>query len=127
VAVSRGWQLRQLDVQNAFLHGNLEEDVYMRQPLGFEDKSMLNYVYKLDKALYGHKQAPRAWYSKLSTKLCEFGFTASKADTSLFYFKKDGITMFVLVYVDDIIVASSSSKATEGLLHKLNQEFALKI
>jgi hypothetical protein len=105
----------------------LEEDVYMRQPLGFEDKSMLNYVYKLDKALYGHKQAPRARYSKLSMKLCEFGFTASKADTSLFYFKKDGITMFVLVYVDDIIVPSSSSKTTEGLLHKLNQEFALKI
>jgi hypothetical protein len=125
VAVSRGWHLRQLDVQNPLLHGNLEEDVYMRQPLGFEDKSMLN-VCKLDKALYGLKQAPRAWYSKLSVMLCEIGFTSSKADTSLFYFNKDDITMFVLVYVDDIIVASSSSRATEGLLRKLNKEFALK-
>jgi hypothetical protein len=125
VAVSRGWHLRQLNVQNPLLHGNLEEDVYMRQPLGFEDKSMLN-VCKLDKALYGLKQAPRAWYSKLSVMLCEIGFTSSKADTSLFYFNKDDITMFVLVYVDDIIVASSSSRATEGLLRKLNKEFALK-
>jgi hypothetical protein len=109
-----------------FLHGSLEEDIYMRQPPGFEDKSMPNYVCKLDNTVYGLKQAPRAWYSKLSTNLCEFGFTPSKADTSLFYFEKDGITIFVLVYVDDIIVASSSSKATEGLMCKLNQEFALK-
>jgi hypothetical protein len=60
------------------------------------------------------------------SKLCEMGFKPSKASTSLFYFYKDDITMFVLVYVDDIIVASSNQKATEGLLHKLQKEFALK-
>jgi histone deacetylase 1/2 len=69
VVVSRGWSLWQLDVKNAFLHGILEEEVYMRQPLGFESSATPNYICKLDKALYSLKQAPRAWYSRLSTKL----------------------------------------------------------
>jgi hypothetical protein len=76
--------------------------------------------------LYGLKQAPRAWYARLSTKLISLGFHASKADTSLFYFNKGSVTVFVLVYVDDIIVVSSKSEATSGLLHELKKEFALK-
>ncbi|WVZ77133.1 hypothetical protein U9M48_025033 [Paspalum notatum var. saurae] len=126
IAVSRGWNLRQLDVQNAFLHGILEEEVYMKQPPGYEDKSMQNYVCKLDKALYGLKQAPRAWYARLSAKLHELGFNSSKADTSLFFFNKNGVTVFMLIYVDDIIVASSTQEATDGLLKNLKQEFAFK-
>jgi len=126
LAVSCGWSLRQLDVQNAFLHGLLEEEVYMHQPPGFEDPEKPNFVCKLDKALYGLKQAPRAWYSRLSDKLIQLGFQASKADTSLFYFSNGGITMFILVYVDDIIVASSSEAATTTLLQDLKGEFALK-
>ena len=126
IAVSRGWSLRQLDVQNAFLHGILEEEVYMRQPPGYEDVTKPSFVCKLDKALYGLKQAPRAWYARLSTKLINLGFSASKADTSLFYFNKGGVTIFVLIYVDDIIVASSTSEATTCLLHDLRTEFTLK-
>lgn len=93
VAISRGWTLRQLDVQNAFLHAILETEVYMRQPPGYEHESFLGYLYKLDKALYDLKQGPRAWYSKLSTKLNELGFKSSKADTSLFFYSRSGITM----------------------------------
>ena len=126
IAVSNGWSLRQLDVQNAFLHGFLEEEVYMQQPPGFEDSSRPNFVCKLDKALYGLKQAPRAWYARLSNKLMQLGFKSSKADTSLFFFNKGGIQIFVLVYVDDIIVASSTEKATTALLQDLQEEFALK-
>lgn len=124
IVVSRGWSLRQLDVQNAFLHGVLEEEVYMRQPPGYENAKTPNYVCKLDKALYGLKQAPRAWYSRLSGKLYELGFKSSKADTSLFLYNKGGVTIYLLVYVDDIIVASSVPSATTALLQDLTKEFA---
>ncbi|WVZ48786.1 hypothetical protein U9M48_000195 [Paspalum notatum var. saurae] len=125
VVVSRGWCLRQLDVQNAFLHGVLEEEVYMKQPPGCE-KSPSQYICKLDKALYGLKQAPRAWYFRLSSKLKELGLCASKADTSLFFYNKNGVTIFLLIYVDDIIVVSSSTQAVQALLDDLRADFALK-
>ena len=76
--------------------------------------------------MYGLKQAPRAWYARLCSKLQRLGFVPSKADTSLFYYSKRGHSIFVLVYVDDIIVASSSSQATDALLADLQAEFALK-
>jgi histone deacetylase 1/2 len=126
IAVSKGWSLRQLNVQNAFLHGILEEDIYMQQPPGYESKNHPSYVCRLDKALYGLKQAPRAWYARLCKRLEALGFVPSKADTSLFYYNQGGYIMFVLVYVDDIIVASSSQQATEALLKDLQQDFALK-
>ena len=126
IVVSRGWSLRQLDVQNAFLHGVLEEEVYMKQPPGFVDKNSPFHVRKLDKALYGLKQAPRAWYSRLSHKLQALGLIPSKADTSLFIYNKSNTSMFLLIYVDDIIVTSSSNEAVAGLLRDLSVEFALK-
>jgi hypothetical protein len=124
LAVSKGWVMRQLDVQNAFLH--LEEEVYMRQPLGFEDISRLNYICKLDKTLYGLKQAPRAWYARLSAKLLQLGFKISKADNSLFFLQNSEVAMFVLIYVDDIIVTSSKPLVVTSLLEKLHDDFALK-
>jgi hypothetical protein len=126
LAVSQGWSLRQLDVQNAFLHGVLEEDVYMKQPPGFQDSSHPDYHCKLDKALYGLKQAPRAWYSRLSLKLQALGFTSSKADISLFIYKKGAVTIYLLVYVDDIIVTGSCLAAIDALLSDLKAEFPLK-
>ena len=98
----------------------------MQQPPGFEDPSKPSYVCKLDRALYGLKQAPRAWYSRLSAKLIDLGFQASKDDTSLFFYNKGQVTIFVLVYVDDIIVASSTKESTGALLNDLAKEFALK-
>jgi histone deacetylase 1/2 len=92
----------------------------MRQPPGYEDPSVPNYLCKLDKALYGLKQAPRAWYSRLSAKLQALGFKSSKADTSLFFYSKGDVTIFLLIYADDIIVASSTPNATAALLQDLN-------
>jgi hypothetical protein len=126
IAVSCNWTLRQLDVHNAFLHGILEEDVYMKLPPGFYDSSHPDYVCKLDKAIYGLKQDPRAWYSHLSTKLINLEFHASKANTSLFIYRRGKVQIFLLIYVDDIIIASSLDQAVTALHNDLRANFALK-
>jgi hypothetical protein len=119
LAVTRGWSIRQIDIQNAFLHGFLNEDVYMRQPPGFVDSQYPNYLYKLDKSLYDLKQAPRAWFSQLSSKLIDLGFSPSKADVSLFIFNKEGVQIYMLIYVDDIIIINSSDATITRLLQQL--------
>jgi hypothetical protein len=126
LAVSQGWVLQQLDVQNVFLHDILEEEVYMKQSPSFVNSTFPSYHYKLDKALYGLKQTPHARYSHFSDKLQSLGFASSKADISLFHYKKDSFTMYLLIYVDDIIIASSSSSTVFDLLHALQADFALK-
>jgi hypothetical protein len=109
-----------------FLHGVLEEEVYMKQPPGFESAETPHYVCKLDKAIYGLKQAPRAWYSRLSNKLISVGFVFSKSDTSLFIYNKGDIIIYMLIYVDDIIVTSNAPEAVTALLADLREDFALK-
>jgi hypothetical protein len=124
--VSCGWVIQQIDIQNIFLHGFLDEEVYMKQLPGFEDSSHPDYICRLDKSLYGLKQAPQAWFACLSSKLVLLGFSASKADISLFLFNKNGIQIYFLIYVDDIIIISSSSAATDRLLGQLRDDFAVK-
>jgi hypothetical protein len=104
----------------------LEEDVYMCQPPGYEDKALPNYICMLDKELYGLKQALRAWYARLSAKLLQLAFKISKSDNSLFYFQSDDVTIFMLVYIDDIIVTSSEPHVVATLLKRLSDDFALK-
>jgi histone deacetylase 1/2 len=125
LAISYKWPLKQLDINNAFLNGSLEEEVYMVQPQGFEasDSSL---VCKLNKALYGLKQAPRQWFDKLTNTLIQFGFRASKCDPSLFIYTKDKQVVYILVYVDDIIITGSSTKLVQSLVDKLDSVFSLK-
>ncbi|KAK1606785.1 hypothetical protein QYE76_030467 [Lolium multiflorum] len=126
LAVSRGWCLRQVDVSNAFLHGFLNEDVYMQQPPGFEDARYPSHVCKLQRSIYGLKQSPRAWYARLSQRLYDLGFSASKADTSLFFFSRDGVEIYMLVYVDDIVISGSTPEAVDRLVHALAASFPIK-
>jgi histone deacetylase 1/2 len=98
----------------------------MRQPPGFENPDAPTYICILDKALYDLKQAPHAWFSRLGSKLHDLGFIPSKTDTSLFIYHKSIIMIYVLVYVDDIIVTSSSDAAIDILLKDLNVHFAIK-
>lgn len=126
IALSQNWSVRQLNISNAFLHGVLEETVYMHQPPGFEDPQHPDYVCKLHKSIYGLKQSPRAWYSRLSDRLHQLGFTAATSDTSLFVFCQNGITIYMLVYVDDIIIVSFFSRASARLIHILGASFPVK-
>jgi hypothetical protein len=119
LAISSGWSLRQIDIQNAFLHGNLSEEVFMSQPPGYQHPLYPNHVCKLQKAIYGLKQAPRAWFSRLSTKLLELGFHGSRSNSSLFIYKTKSLTIYILIYVDDIIITSSQPVAIDDLLHSL--------
>jgi histone deacetylase 1/2 len=126
LVVTHGWSLRQLDVQNAFLHGVLEEEVYMRQPPGFSDPDRPDHLCRLVKALYGLKQAPRAWHARLGAAVRAHGFLPSTADTSLFLLQRPEVSMYVLVYVDDIILVSSSVAAADRLVSSLSEAFAVK-
>ncbi|KAJ3688843.1 hypothetical protein LUZ61_018007 [Rhynchospora tenuis] len=126
IALSHNWPCHQLDVNNAFLHDILDETVYMAQPPGFADSTFPNHVCKLKKAIYGLKQTPRAWFSKLKTFLQSHHFNCSQADNSLFIFHKGQTLIYLLVYVDDIIVTGSDSQAIQQLMQSLNSQFSLK-
>lgn len=97
-----------MDMHNAFLHGDLEEEVYMKLPPGFESSDP-KLVCRLHKSLYGLKQAqaPRSWSVKLVTPLEVYGFLQSYSDYSLFTFTKGTIQLNVFVYVDDLIISGS--------------------
>lgn len=127
LAVKNGWSLRQLDVNNALLHGSLSEKVYMQQPPGFRSLEHPNHVCCLTKAIYGLKQAPRAWYSALKQALLEFGFMNTKSDTSLFVFHNGDMLAYCLVYVDDFILTGNNSTFVASIIAHLGQKFSIKI
>jgi hypothetical protein len=125
-AVSHNWPIQQLDVKNAFLHGTLTETVYCCQPTGFVDPAHPDLVCHLRKSLYGLKQAPRAWYSRFASYLTTLGFIEAKSDTSLFIFRRGSDMVYLLLYVDDIILTASSTELPCRTIFALQREFAMK-
>jgi hypothetical protein len=126
LVVHFNWIIRQLDISNTFLHGYLEEEVLMEQPKGFEDPHFPEHVCLLHKSIYGLKQAPRAWFMRLSQALLELSFSNSAVDTSLFFYHYQSVHIFVLIYVDDILVSSNSPYVVSGLIGHLQLDFAVK-
>ncbi|KAI0519586.1 hypothetical protein KFK09_007037 [Dendrobium nobile] len=126
LAVNYNWTVLQLDISNAFLHGQLDEIVYMAQPKGFVDPEKKDHVCLLKKALYGLKQAPRQWFATLSSFLLTYGFSNSTADPSLLVYHHADVHMYILVYVDDILLTGSNHSSIAKLLADLHNRFNMK-
>lgn len=125
VAAAKNWELHQMDVHNAFLHGELEEEVYMKLPPGFDSKSSSR-VYRLRKSLYVLRQAPRCWFAKLASSLKGYGFTQSYFDYSLFTYLQGDVRMNILIYVDDLIISRNDVNAIGKFKAYLSQCFHMK-
>eukprot|EP00253_Pinus_taeda_P030971 PITA_30971 len=116
----------QMDVKTTFLHGDLEEEIYMKQPEGFAVKGKKELVCKLKKSLYGLKQSPRMWYQKFDTFIRGLGFTRSKADHCV-YFKLIGDRVIYLVlYVDDMLLVGNDKEIIQDLKTQLSSKFDMK-
>jgi hypothetical protein len=117
-------ELHQLDIKTAFLNGTLEEDVYVQQPPGYEVGGK-NVVCHLKRALYGLRQAPRAWHQRLKSELQAYGFTESNADPGLFIWDDDitGTSNYILVYVDDLLIAAKDLDVAKTIKRKIMTSF----
>ncbi|GKV42667.1 hypothetical protein SLEP1_g50045 [Rubroshorea leprosula] len=124
IAAIRRWKSFQMNVKNAFLNGDLEEEVYMKPPSGLNHPP--NKVSQLRRALYRLKQSPRAWYAKFSATVSEFSFTLSPHDTALFIRKTARGMILLLLYIDDMIIIGDDITGVEKLKQSLNQKFKMK-
>ncbi|RVW33033.1 Retrovirus-related Pol polyprotein from transposon TNT 1-94 [Vitis vinifera] len=120
-------ELDQLDVKTAFLHGNLEEEIYMRQPEGFVDSEKSDHVCFLKKSLYGLKQSPRQWYKRFDAFMVSHEFMRNQYDSCV-YFKTlpDGSFIYLLLYVDDMLIAAKNRAEINKLKQLLSSEFEMK-
>lgn len=121
------WPLHHLDVNNVFVHGLLDKSVYMEQPPGYTNPEFPSHVFLLKKTIYGLKKAPRAWFHRFSSFLLNLDFRCNTADTSLFVFRKGPSTLYLLLYVDDIIVTRNASTLVDNLVHMINRDLQLRI
>ncbi|KAL8103943.1 hypothetical protein AgCh_028234 [Apium graveolens] len=121
------FKVYKMDVKSAFLNGELEEEIYVQQPHGFEDLEFLDFFYQLLKALYGLKQAPRGWYDTLSEFLIKHGFTRGTIYQTLFYKQHGGDMILVQIYVDDIIFGSNKEKICQRFSKLMQSEYEMSM
>jgi hypothetical protein len=108
------------------MQGQLSEEVYMQQPHGFIHADFPSQICKLKKAIYGLKQALRAWHDALKEFVLSYGFTMILSDSSLFIYNKEGIQAFLLVYVDDLILTGSVPIFLKSFSKELSNRFSIK-
>ena len=123
----RSWPLYRLDINNAFLHGDLAEEVYMEQPLGFVAQRESGLVCRVCHSLYGPKQSPRAWFDHFSSVVQKFGMTRSTSDHSVFYHHTSlGECIYSIVYVYNIVRTGSDYDGIWKLKQHLFNHFQIK-
>jgi len=110
LAANLDWPLHQFDVKNAFLHGDLEEEVYMDIPPGYTLSLTAGIVCRLQKALYGLKQSPRAWFDRFSMAMKKYGFQQSNSDHTLFLKQRQRKVIALIIYVDDMIITGDDTE-----------------
>ncbi|KAJ0466898.1 putative RNA-directed DNA polymerase [Helianthus annuus] len=125
LAANRGWEVHHLDVKSAFLHGELKEDVYVHQPEGYVKRGQERQVYKLIKALYGLRQAPRAWNTRLDSALKELGFTRCKHEQAIYRRERNQRLLLVCTYVDDLIVIGATSQDIVDFKKQMEARFEM--
>ena len=125
LAASKGWEVHHLDVKTAFLHGDLKEELYVLLPEGYEIKGKESKVYKLKKALYGLRQAPRTWNEKLNRVLGELGFFKCSKEPALYHKRDKDQQLLVAVYVDDILVTGTSLSLIHGFKKGMSSRFEM--
>lgn len=125
LADAKGWFIHQLDVNNAFIHGDLEKEIYMTLPQGYIPPQGVNLVCKLDKSLYGLKQASRQCFTKFTSALLGIGYKQSLADYSLFTLYLSNTFTAVLIYVDDILDVGNDISIIDNLKHFLDTTFSI--
>ena len=126
LAITHHWHINQLDISNAFLHGDLQETIYMEQPPGFQNPLFPDYICCLHKSLYVLKQAPREWFRKLTTFLHSLGFHGSQTNTSLYIKYIHKIPYFLLIYVDNILIISPDKIGISQIIKNLKSMFSLR-
>jgi Reverse transcriptase (RNA-dependent DNA polymerase) len=126
LAANLDWPLHQFDVKNIFLHGELEEEIYMEIPPGYSHSGSQSLVCKLEKALYGLKQSPRAWFGRFCNAMSKYGYTQSDSDHTLFYRKRHEKIAILIIYVDDMIITGDDQDEIIRLEKKLSEEFEMK-
>jgi transposase InsO family protein len=125
VAAHYDLEIHQMDVRTAFLNGDLEQDIYMKQPEGFVASGKESLVCKLRKSLYGLRQASRAWYDKIHHALVDMGFQVLSADTCVYQLRKDSLYVLVALYVDDLLLLANSLDGLSALKKDLSTRFSM--
>jgi Reverse transcriptase (RNA-dependent DNA polymerase) len=126
LTANQDWSLHQFDVNNVFLYGDLEEEIYMDIPPGYTHQKQEKLVCKMERSLYGLKQSPWAWFGRFCKAMKKYNYTQSDFDHTLFYKHRQDKVTILIIYVDDMIITGDDSEEIRWLEQRLSKEFEMK-